>query len=352
MARKPAPWPRTYSLGNDPQTLRGLVAPFVEYMRVRGFSEFTIHRRFHNLKLFFEWCDMRSITDPREMTRPMLERYQRYLFHYRSADEKPLSPRSQHVYTSSVRAYFRFLARKNFILNNPAADLEMPRHGKQIPRNILTVAEVEQIMSVPNINNHMGLRDRAMLETLYATGIRRFELIKLTIFDLEINHKTLMVKEGKCRMDRLIPISDRALAWIQKYLRETRPKFVMEPDDGTLFLRNSGGQLTPSCLGHIVTKHIANSGINKKGSCHTFRHTMATLMLDGGADVRFIQRMLGHARLETTSIYTHVSIQKLQEVYLATHPGALLKPRQKRKKKPKEKPVPCPDGEPQTGSAT
>ncbi|MFZ2959792.1 MAG: site-specific tyrosine recombinase XerC [Candidatus Ozemobacteraceae bacterium] len=345
MARKPTPWPRTYSLGSDPRTMKGLLAPFVEYMRVRGFSEFTIHRRFHNLKLFFDWCDMRSLTDPQEVTRPMLERYQRYLYHYRSADGKPLGLRTQHIYLSTVRAYFRFLARKNFILNNPAADLDMPRYGKQIPRNILTVSEVEQIMSVPNIKTALGLRDRAMLETLYSTGIRRLELIKLTIYDLEIKHGTLMVKEGKCRMDRLLPIGDRALAWIQKYLQEARPRLVMEPDEGALFLRNTGGKLTPSCLGHIVTNLVTKSGVNKKGSCHMFRHTMATLMLEGGADVRFIQRMLGHARLETTSIYTHVSIQKLKEVHRKTHPGAALK-RKRRKKPLKEKINVAPDGEP------
>lgn len=351
MARKPTPWPRTYSLGNDPRTMKGLIAPFVEYMRVRGFSEFTVHRRFFNLKLFFEWCDMRSLTDPQEVTRPMLERYQRYLHHYRSADGKPLSFRTQHIYISTVRAFFRFLARKNFILNNPAADLDMPKFGRYIPRNILTVSEVEQIMSVPNIRTPLGLRDRAMLETLYSTGVRRLELTKLTIYDVEVNHGTLMVKQGKCSMDRLIPIGDRALAWIQKYLRESRPRLVMEPDEGILFLRKTGGILTASCLGHIVANIVAKSGIKKNGSCHMFRHTMATMMLEGGADVRFIQRMLGHARLETTSLYTHVSINKLKEVHRETHPGAALK-RKKRKKKPKEKAVSPPDGETPTGSAS
>jgi len=332
MARKPTPWPLTYSMGSDPATLKGLVSPFVEWMRVRGFSEFTIHRGFHNLRLFFDWCDMRSLTDPQEVTRPMLERYQRYLFNHRSADGNPLSLRSQFIYLSTVRAFFRFLARKNHILNNPASDLDMPRLGKQIPRNILTISEAEQILNTPNIKTPVGLRDRAILETLYSTGIRRFELIKLTVFDLEINHGTLMVREGKCRRDRVIPIGERALAWIRKYLEDVRPRFVMEPDEGTLFLKPRGVKLTPSTLSHVVAKYVIKSGVRKTGSCHMFRHTMATLMLENGADIRFIQQMLGHARPETTSIYTHVSIEKLKEVHRETHPGAALRKRSRKKK--------------------
>ncbi|PJB30997.1 MAG: tyrosine recombinase [Deltaproteobacteria bacterium CG_4_9_14_3_um_filter_65_9] len=170
------------------------------------------------------------------------------------------------------------------------------------------------------------------------------ELIKLLIYDLTIDHGTLMIREGKGKMDRLIPIGDRALAWIRKYLDEVRPSFVTGPDDGTLFLKATGEPITPSALTHIVSKYVKEADIGKSGSCHMFRHTMATLMLEGGADVRYIQQMLGHAKLETTSIYTHVSIRKLQEVYRTTHPGANLKPDREEEKTKERGIAPDPAG--------
>jgi len=331
MVRKPKAWPPVYSSepGADPRSLSALLIAFVEWMRVRGMSEFTIHRRVHTIRFFFAWCDQRGVTRPSEVSKPILERYQRFLFRYRSANGEPLSFRSQHVYLTAIRAYFAFLTRQNYLPSNPASDLDMPRCGRQLPRNVLTISEVERIMNTPNIEDPLGLRDRAILETLYSTGIRRMELIKLLIFDLTIDHGTLMIREGKGKMDRLIPIGNRALAWIRKYLDDVRPSFVTGPDEGILFLKATGEPITPSALTHIVSKYVTASEIGKSGSCHMFRHTMATLMLEGGADVRYIQQMLGHAKLETTSIYTHVSIRKLQEVYRSTHPGANLEPARK-----------------------
>jgi integrase/recombinase XerD len=331
MAKKPGPWPPDFSTDADPQSMRGLATPFVEWMRVRGYSEVTIHRRFNNLRIFFDWCELRSLTRPQDVTLPVLERYQKHLFHYRGANGKPLSLRSQHIYLSTLRAYFLYLARKNHILNNPAADMDLPKFGRQVPRHILTSQEAETILNTPDIKTLKGLRDRAILETFYSTGIRRFELVKLNLYDLERTQGTVMVKEGKCRMDRVIPIGSRALAWVQKYLREVRPVFVREPDEGAMFLQPDGARMTPSTLSHIVAKYVNKSGVRKSGSCHMFRHTMATLMLEGGADVRFIQQMLGHARLETTTIYTHVSIEKLKEVHRETHPGATLKSKKSKK---------------------
>jgi len=327
MARKPKAWPPVYAPepGADPRGLSALLIVLVEWMRVRGLSEFTIHRRVHTLRFFFAWCDQRGVTRPDEVSKPILERYQRFLFRYRSADGEPLSFRSQHVYLTAIRAYFGFLARKNYLPGNPASDLDMPKCGRQLPRNVLTVPEVERIMNAPNIADPLGLRDRVILETLYSTGIRRMELIKLLIYDLTIDHRTLMIREGKGKMNRLIPIGERALAWIRKYLDDIRPSFVIEPDEGILFLKATGEPITPSALTHIVSKYVREADIGKSGYCHMFRHTMATLMLEGGADVRYIQQMLGHAKLETTSLYIHVSIRKLQEVCRHTHPGANLK---------------------------
>ena len=155
--------------------------------------------------------------------------------------------------------------------------------------------------------------------------IRRLELIGLKLYDMDVERGTVMIRQGKGKKDRMIPIGDRAMMWVDKYLTEVRPRLVMEPDDGTLFLANHGEVFTPCRLTQMVGRYVRKADVNKSGACHLFRHTMATLMLENGADIRFIQQMLGHSRLETTEIYTKVSIRKLKEIHTATHPAKLKK---------------------------
>jgi integrase/recombinase XerD len=192
---------------------------------------------------------------------------------------------------------------------------------------VLTVDEVERILAVPDISSLLGLRDRAMLETFYATAIRRSELCRLKVRNLDLKRGVLAVRQGKGRKDRFVPVGERATAWIEKYLRESRPELQGFDDDGTLFLSADGTSIVPDHLGEIVRNAITLAEVDKEGACHLFRHTAATLMLEGGADIRFIQQMLGHAKLETTQIYTQVSLDKLKAVHRATHPGAKLERR-------------------------
>lgn len=165
-----------------------------------------------------------------------------------------------------------------------------------------------------------------MLETFYSTGMRRSELAGLHLHDLDFERGTVMVRQGKGRKDRMIPIGDRAIAWIKRYLDEVRSSLVREPDTGTLFLTNLNEPFTPNRLPQLVRDYIDQADIGKRGSCHLLRHTCATLMLEGGADIRFIQQLLGHAELTTTQIYTQVSIQQLKQVHSATHPARLERP--------------------------
>jgi integrase/recombinase XerD len=192
-----------------------------------------------------------------------------------------------------------------------------------LPKAVLSVAEIEQVLAQPNINDPLGLRDRALMETLYSTGMRRLELVNLKLYDLDTERGTVTIRQGKGKKDRVIPIGDRATAWIDKYIREARPQLVMEPDDHTVFLSNAG---EPFCLDHLsdlVRTHVDAANIGKRGACHLFRHSMATLMLENGADIRYIQQMLGHADIKTTQIYTQVSIRQLKRIHDATHPAKL-----------------------------
>jgi integrase/recombinase XerD len=153
--------------------------------------------------------------------------------------------------------------------------------------------------------------------------MRRMELVNLSIHNIDLERGTVMIRQGKGRKDRLIPIGERALAWIEKYRDTARPELVAGKDDGTLFLSEWGEAFTPNAMTRLVRVYVEKSGVGKKGACHMFRHTMATLMLEGGADIRFIQAMLGHAELSTTEIYTQVSIRLLKSIHTATHPGRM-----------------------------
>lgn len=219
------------------------------------------------------------------------------------------------------------MARHNHILFNPASDLDLPRKQRGHLRDPLTVEEVETVLALADADTARGLRDRAMLEVLYATGIRRMELAHLAIDAVSFSRGTLFVREGKGKKDRLVPVGERALAWLQKYLDEARPAFVVDAKERALFLNRHGQGFSEEGLTGMIRAYFKKAGITKPGSCHLFRHTMATVMLDNGADVRFVQEMLGHARLDTTQVYTHVAIGKLIAVHAATHPGAKLQRR-------------------------
>jgi integrase/recombinase XerD len=310
----------------DPEGLGALAEAYLEALRVRNASPRTVENIDKSLRIFVEWSEARSLRRPVEVTKPILERYQRHLFHFRTESGaragRPLSFRTQHIRLGAVRGFFRWLARQNHILGNPASELELPKLGHRLPGAVLTKSEVEKVLAEASPASAVGLRDRAILETLYATGVRRSELVSLRLYDVDRERGTLMVRQGKGRKDRMIPIGERALGWIARYLDEARPGLMVPPDEGYLFLTTLGERLTPDFLTQSVRRYVLAAGIGKSGSCHLFRHTMATLMLEGGADVRYIQEMLGHAHLDSTEVYTRVSIRKLQAIYAATHPAA------------------------------
>lgn len=303
--------------------LQALLEEYIRHLEVIGFTEDTCRVRREHLKLFDRWAEERGLADAVEITRPVLERYQRYLFFYRKKDGRPLSFASQHSRLSPLRMWFKWMTRQNYLLHNPASEIELPKLPKPLPR-VLTASEAETILQQPNIADPVGLRDRAMLETFYSTGMRRTEVIRLKLYDVDREAGIVTIREGKGKKDRVIPIGERAVAWIDKYLDEARPRLAVEPDDMTLFLTAQGEPLGRTTLSFVIRQHVEGAHIGKRGACHLFRHTMATLMHEGGADIRFIQEILGHARLDTTQIYTHVSIRMLKQIHSATHPAAAL----------------------------
>lgn len=329
MARKLTPHRRhrgkqlRKSLPAAANPLHGYLNAHCEWAEVRGFSEHTIRTQRGHLRRFIAWCDERGVTKPSEITRPMMERYQRFLFHYRKPDGAPLTIGSQITALACVRAWFRWMARENHVLYNPAADLELPREPMALPKTILSVVQVEQVMNQADARTPIGVRDRAIMETFYSSGIRRMELMNLKLYDVDTERGTVMVRQGKGGRDRLVPLGERASRWIEKYLAEVRSELATAEDERSLFLDEFGRPVSDRYLGDLVRRYLENTGIATRGSCHVFRHAMATHMLENGADIRFIQVMLGHANLETTQIYTRVSMTKLKEIHTATHPARL-----------------------------
>jgi integrase/recombinase XerD len=310
----------------DPEGFGVWLGRYLEALRVKNYSSRTVENRDVYLRFFIEWCGDRGIARPHEVTKPMLERYQRHLFHMRQSTGvnrgKPLSFRAQHSRLVPVRMFFKWLTRQNVLLWNPASELELPRLERRLPRYVLTADEAEAVLQQPDVSEPLGVRDRAILEVLYSTGIRRMEVLHLSVYDLDDERGTLMVRQGKGKKDRMVPIGERAIAWVRRYVDEVRPSLVVPPDTGELFLTSLGDEFSPHRLTQLVREYVVGADTGKKGACHLFRHTMATLMLENGADIRHIQEMLGHAELSTTQIYTQVSIRRLKAVHAVTHPAS------------------------------
>jgi integrase/recombinase XerD len=305
---------------------------YLQHLAVKGFSESTLRVRRVYMEMFLSWCRRNRIIAPAQVTRTSLESYQQYLFNYRKKDGQPLAVASQHSRLAPLKVWFKWLACRKYIPQDPAAELELPRLGYKLP-NVMNRDEAERVLSQPNVGEPLGIRDRAMLEILYSSGLRRMELLHLKLYDVDQKHGLVSVREGKGKRDRVVPIGERALAWLDVYLNNLRPDIARKPDNGIVFLTSNGVPFTPNHLSLLARRYVKSAGIGKGGACHIFRHTMATLMLEGGADIRYIQAMLGHVRLDTTQIYTHVSIRMLKQVHTNTHPAAKLDPENDQTKK-------------------
>jgi integrase/recombinase XerD len=294
--------------------LRALAEAHLAWMAAAEYAEATIQARRRHLERFAAWAEPRGISRGPEITLPVLERYRETLSQRgsRSAQSQALA---------ALRQWLGWAARMRHLGANPAAELQLPRQGRRLPASVLTHEEAERVLARPDTGTPTGLRDRAILEVLYSTGIRRAELIALTLADLDASGGALRIRRGKGDKERIVPIGRRALEWVDRYLCHARPRLVKSPDRGVLFLSRFGRAMGKNRLTERMRRYVEAAGITKGGACHVFRHTAATLMLEGGADIRAVQEILGHAELSTTQIYTHVSIRRLKEVHAKTHPA-------------------------------
>lgn len=300
-----------------------LQSQYLAWMRMQNFSPRTVEAWEKNIGRFNQWCADRGVACVGEVTDELLAAYRRWLFHYRNPKtQRPLKFTTQASYLIAVRRWFRWLAQEKFLPAPVGEKLELPKEEHRLPLDVLTASEVESVLNETDVTTPLGLRDRAILETFYSTAIRCGELVDLEVYDLEPERRSLIVRRGKGRKDRVLPVGQRALSWLEKYLADVRPALVERSSSTKLFVSNHGRPLGRTNMSLLVRGYLDRAEIQKRGSCHLLRHTTATLMMENGADLRSLQELLGHARITTTEIYTHVSIKRLRDVHDRTHPAS------------------------------
>ena len=315
-----------------PQPRHDVVAPdnelsqcageFVAWTTAVGMSDETARIRRAALARFVAWCDVGSARAMDDVTHELLEGYQGYLAQYRKADGELIAPGTRAARFNPVVAFCRWMARQGKLARDPARRLVLPRAPVRLPSRVPTTREVARIIAQPDVHSLSGIRDRAILETLYATALRRMELVRLGLGDLCSESATMLVRGGKGARDRMVPLGSSAVDWIGRYLSEVRAELVGPHSGEILFLTDFGEPFGKNRLGDLVRRYVVRSGFTGRGACHLFRHACATHMLENGADIRYLQALLGHSQLSTTEIYTRVSIGSLRAVHARTHPGA------------------------------
>jgi integrase/recombinase XerD len=295
---------------------------YLELCLAKGQGSDTVRNKRGGLKKFYLWSLERSVTRTDQIDLDLMDDYAAYLNSYRKAlDNEPLSSAQKRNLLTYVKIFIKYMFIKKLLPTNTLDGIELPSKGEQIPKALYTVEEIEVILEQPLLFGVKGLRDRAILEFFFATGIRRGELSKLNIDDIDFNTGLVRV-HGKGRKERLVPVSPRGREWLALYIGKIRPMFAFIGSGKALFLANNGKRYVPGKLSDMASQYVKLAGFDRTGACHLFRHNTATTMLDNGADLRHVQEMLGHASILTTQLYTHVSRKKLTQVYNDTHPSA------------------------------
>ena len=304
---------------------------YVTCLSTKGRSRQTIQTNQSRLKPFFSYLASRKIVFIQEVTKAHIQEYQQYLKEgYRTNKGVCVSEATYCGCISALRSFFRWLESSGQILRNPAVITRKlnSRTPTALPR-YLSPQDIVQVLEAFSPTHHIGLRNRAVLELLYCTGIRRGELLNVNVNDFHPEERELVIVDGKGRKDRVVPVGEYAVYFTVAYLKLIRPWMVRSQSERALFVDHyKGGRLSAATVRRIVGDAVKRSGIHKHVTPHTIRHSMVTHMLRNKADLRHIQAILGHASLKSTQLYTHVSVEDLKEVMRSAHPHGKRKPRE------------------------
>ncbi len=303
------------STADDELSRAFVLEPFLDFLRFeRGSSENTLEAYCHDIMRLAGFARLAGRRAPGEVTTADLRQYVYML------KDMGLAPSSIGRNISAIRTYFTFLVSESRVVSDPSERIAPPKGWRRLPE-VLTVAEIEALLEAPDLSHPLAWRDRALLEFAYASGVRVSELIGLELRHLFLQEEFATVF-GKGSKERLVPVGRRAIGALAIYLRETRPRLERGKGQGRVFLNARGGPLSRMGVWKILRAHVDAAGIQKKVSPHTLRHTFATHLLEGGADLVAVQELLGHADIATTQIYTHVDRRYLMEVHRSFHPRA------------------------------
>lgn len=288
---------------------------FCDYLEFeRGLSPRTISAYRRDIERLAEWLSSRQVAGIDAVGVRELREYSYQL------KDRGLQPSSIRRNLAAIRTYFGFLLAEGYVHADPTERVDLPRGSRKLP-NVLTPAEMEQLLEAPDPSDSLYWRDRALLEFAYASGVRASELIGLKVRDVDLQEGFAVVF-GKGSKERMVPVGRSALRALIVYLREIRPKLLRDGSEGTLFLNARGQPLTRMGWWKILRRQVKRAGIEKRVSPHTLRHSFATHLLEGGADLAAVQEMLGHADISTTQVYTHVEREYLRQVHRQYHPRA------------------------------
>lgn len=292
---------------------------YLDHLRVeRGLAANTVEAYRRDLEHYGSYLDETDIDDLADVTAPDVERFVAWMRSQRSATGQPYAASTVARAVVAVRGLHRFLAEEGLAAIDVAADVDTPRPGRSLPK-ALPLAQVERLLAAPTGDDPAALRDRAMLELLYGSGLRISELTGLDVDDIDPVERLVHVR-GKGSKDRVVPFGAVAAGALEQWLVRGRP--LVASGVPAVFVNTRGGRLTRQGVWKLVKEHAARVGLNEDVSPHTLRHSFATHLLDGGADVRAVQELLGHANVTTTQIYTLVSRQRIREMYDRAHPRA------------------------------
>jgi integrase/recombinase XerD len=301
-------------------SLNEFARKYCEHLTVLAYAAGTVKAELFFLNRFFKYLSEINTAELAAVTRDIMRDYQVHLYEQINFKGEPNGVAYQNNNLRAVKAFFRFLKENNYLPGDPTRDLSYARTPKRLPRSILSGPEAKKVIHAPNTKTILGYRDRAILEVLYSTGIRRAEVINLLLTDVDYHDGLVRVNSGKGNKDRVVPIGKIACRYIENYIKAIRPSLIRDPYNNHLFLSMKGSRLSKSVVGEIVKRYGKKAKVKKNISPHTFRHTCATLMLRNKANIRHIQELLGHSSLESTQVYAHVSITDLKEVHSRCHP--------------------------------
>jgi len=317
IAVEPLPPPMTPSPGADAR-FEGLVLDFLSYLELeRGLSRNTLNAYRTDLFQYGEYLSEHGADALKARPADIGD----FLADLATGNGRPAcSAATVHRKAACLRSFYKHLRRDELIVDDPTAALSAPRRAKKVPQ-VLNYPEVKKLLAAPRGDEPTVARDRALLETMYGCGLRASETIGLDVADVDLREGVLRAR-GKGSKERIVPLGRKAIAAIRVYQRGARPKLVGERHEPKLFVNFRGGPLTRQGLYRIVQRHARAAGLGGQMSPHTLRHSFATHLLAGGCDLRAVQEMLGHADIATTQMYTHLSGERLKEVYFEAHPRA------------------------------